>query len=61
MHNAGAPDVPNNPFSYGHVATGEHFTDRARELQTLVADVSAGQSVVIVSPRRFGKTSRRPG
>lgn len=46
-----------NPFRYGQIATGEHFTDRARELDTLVADLSAGQSVVIVSPRRYGKTS----
>src|SRR5260370_8224282 len=47
---------PGNPFRYGHIATGEHFTDRTRELRTLVADLSAGQSVVIVSPRRYGKT-----
>ena len=46
-----------NPFRYGHIATGEHFTDRARELEALVADVHAGQSVVIISPRRYGKTS----
>jgi hypothetical protein len=50
-------DNPGNPFRYGHIATGEHFTDRARELHTLVADLSAGQSVVIISPRRYGKTS----
>src|SRR5437764_12799122 len=46
-----------NPFRYGQVATAEHFTDRVRELASLVAAASAGQSVVIVSPRRFGKTS----
>jgi hypothetical protein len=46
-----------HPFRYGQIATGEHFTDRAAELATLVADAAAGQSVVIVSPRRYGKTS----
>jgi len=46
-----------NPFRYGQVATGEHFTDRTRELASLVTDASSGQSVVIISPRRFGKTS----
>jgi AAA+ ATPase superfamily predicted ATPase len=49
--------VVDNPFRYGHVATGEHFADRARELDELVADGRGGQSVVVISPRRYGKTS----
>jgi len=46
-----------NPFRYGQVATAEHFTDRVRELASVVADASSGQNVVIISPRRYGKTS----
>jgi uncharacterized protein len=39
------------------VATGEHFTDRTSELRELVRDLRSGQSVLIISPRRYGKTS----
>jgi AAA+ ATPase superfamily predicted ATPase len=46
-----------NPFRYGEVATGAHFTDRVAELAELTADLRSGQNVVIISPRRYGKTS----
>ncbi|MBI4493398.1 MAG: AAA family ATPase [Chloroflexi bacterium] len=52
------PDKPRaNPFRYGGVATGEYFTDRERELAELAGDLRSGQSVVVLSPRRYGKTS----
>jgi hypothetical protein len=46
-----------NPFRYGDVATGSYFTDRQVELAELEADIRNGQDVVIISPRRYGKTS----
>lgn len=46
-----------NPFRFGDVATGQHFTDRTSELKELVRDLRSGQSVLIISPRRYGKTS----
>ncbi|MGH3104126.1 MAG: AAA family ATPase [Gaiellaceae bacterium] len=46
-----------NPFRYGDVARGPFFTDRETELSALVADIRSGQNVVIISPRRHGKTS----
>jgi AAA+ ATPase superfamily predicted ATPase len=46
-----------NPFRFGDVATGEHFTDREVETKELVADLRSGQNVLIISPRRYGKTS----
>src|SRR5579859_7500661 len=46
-----------NPFRYGPAALGPNFTDRTTELETLVRDLRSGQNVVIISPRRFGKTS----
>ena len=53
-----APDkAPRNPFRFGDVATGEHFTDRTREITELVRDLRSGQSVLVISPRRYGKTS----
>ncbi|HXV58796.1 MAG TPA: ATP-binding protein [Gaiellaceae bacterium] len=49
--------TPANPFRYGAIARGEFFTDREGELQALIEDVRGGQDVVIISPRRLGKTS----
>src|SRR5712691_4228139 len=52
------PDEPRrNPFRFGDVATGEHFTDRKAEIAELVRDLRSGQSVLVISPRRYGKTS----
>lgn len=46
-----------NPFHYGQVVTGAYFTNRASELAELERDVRSGQDVVVISPRRYGKTS----
>ncbi len=46
-----------NPFRYGEIVSGSFFTDRDAELAALVSDARSGQNVVIISPRRFGKTS----
>lgn len=46
-----------NPFLYGALALDEAFTDREEELAALEADVLNGQDVVIVGPRRYGKSS----
>jgi uncharacterized protein len=46
-----------NPFRFGDVATGEHFTDREAETAQLSSDLRSGQSVLVISPRRYGKTS----
>jgi len=46
-----------NPFIFGEVVQGPHFTDRVEELKTLTVDLSSGQNVLLFSPRRYGKTS----
>lgn len=46
-----------NPFRYGEVVRGDRFGGRERERQELMADILNGQNVVVISPRRFGKTS----
>jgi hypothetical protein len=46
-----------NPFRFGPLALGEAFTDREDELRELQADIRNGQDVVVVAPRRYGKTS----
>lgn len=48
---------PRNPFSHGGVVEGEQFADREQETAMLVQDALSGQDVVVISPRRYGKTS----
>ncbi|MGH9060207.1 MAG: hypothetical protein ACRDZY_11940, partial [Acidimicrobiales bacterium] len=49
--------APGNPFHYGSPVEGEFFTGRQEELDALVARMADGIDVVLVSPRRYGKTS----
>ena len=51
------PDGQRNPFRFGALALDEAFTDRQSELRELVADVRNGQDVVVLAPRRYGKSS----
>ena len=46
-----------NPFVYGEVVPTGAFIDRVVELGRLVGDLSAGQKVFLISPRRYGKSS----
>lgn len=46
-----------NPFVFGEVVSEPNFVDRTKELETLVRDLSDGQKVFLLSPRRFGKSS----
>lgn len=46
-----------NPFRFGALAIDESFADREQEIGELMADVRNGQDVVILAPRRYGKSS----
>lgn len=46
-----------NPFRFGNVVTGEYFTNREREIKEILSEIKAGQHIVLMSPRRYGKTS----
>jgi len=46
-----------NPFIFGEIIGQQHFVDRERELAQLIRDLSDGQKVFLLSPRRFGKSS----
>jgi uncharacterized protein len=46
-----------NPFKFGSVVTGDDFADRRRELAELGRELSHGQHLFLLSPRRYGKTS----
>ncbi|MBI1875795.1 MAG: ATP-binding protein, partial [Acidobacteria bacterium] len=46
-----------NPFVYGEVVPASAFVDRESELERLVHDLSDGQKIFLISPRRYGKSS----
>jgi len=46
-----------NPFLFGKIVTGEHFCNREEEKLLLAENLKGGQSVMIISPRRMGKSS----
>ncbi|HRZ43361.1 MAG TPA: ATP-binding protein [Bacteroidales bacterium] len=46
-----------NPFKFGTVAHGPYFTNRSSELQFVAAALNGANHLVVISPRRYGKTS----
>ena len=50
-------DVTRNPFVYGEVVPAAAFIDRVTELERLTGDLTDGQKVFLISPRRYGKSS----
>lgn len=46
-----------NPFVFGKAAEGSYFTDRAEDAKRLTANLTHGINTVLISPRRWGKTS----
>ena len=46
-----------NPFEFSQPVLGANFADREEELKTLTTRMLAGQNVIVISPRRYGKTS----
>ena len=45
------------PFKYGMSVDNEHFTDRKEETKRLKRNFESGVNVILISPRRMGKTS----
>ena len=45
------------PFRFGEIVDGDYFTDREADAESLANDIRHGLNVVLISPRRFGKTS----
>ena len=45
------------PFIFGRIATDENFTDREKETEHLVNNFESLINTVIISPRRWGKSS----
>lgn len=46
-----------NPFKFGTLVEGEFFTDRVRELEYVKQVLASENHLILISPRRYGKTS----
>lgn len=46
-----------NPFIFGKAAEGSNFTDRIEDARRLEANLTHGINTILISPRRYGKTS----
>lgn len=49
--------MENRPFTFGVAASGENFTDREAETKRLLTNFRHGVNTILISPRRWGKTS----
>lgn len=45
------------PFIFGVATSGDNFTDRKKETERLLLNFKHGVNTVLISPRRWGKTS----
>lgn len=45
------------PFIFGKIATGDNFTDREKETEHLKANFNYCVNTILISPRRWGKSS----
>ena len=46
-----------NPFKFGTVVENEYFTDRIQELKKIERTLNSENHLIMISPRRFGKSS----
>lgn len=46
-----------NPFKFGTIVRNEFFTDRVKELEQVKQMLDSENHLVLISPRRFGKSS----
>ncbi len=51
------PARPENPFVFGELVPKAAFVDRENELTQLRRDLTDGEKIFLLSPRRFGKSS----
>lgn len=49
--------MKSKPFIFGVATLGDNFTDRVKETERLLLNFKHGVNTVLISPRRWGKTS----
>ena len=45
------------PFTFGKIAAGMEFTNRKADILRLVNNFHSGNNTILISPRRWGKSS----
>lgn len=45
------------PFVFGKIASDKNFTDRKNETERLIANFTSSVNTILISPRRWGKSS----
>ncbi|MDA3928661.1 MAG: ATP-binding protein [Prolixibacteraceae bacterium] len=45
------------PFIYGKLASKNNFTNRSKEISQLITNFNSGINTILISPRRWGKSS----
>lgn len=45
------------PFAFGKIVSDQHFTDRKKETERLKNNFLMGTNTILISPRRWGKSS----
>ena len=45
------------PFVFGRLARGNNFTNRDNEVERLLFNFKSGVNTIMISPRRWGKSS----
>jgi hypothetical protein len=48
---------PQIPFIFGRIVSGYSFVNRVHELERLTANLRSGLNTILISPRRWGKSS----
>jgi len=48
-----------NPFKFGSIVDGPYFTNRKEEIKKIKSILRSDNHLIIISPRRFGKTSEQ--
>ncbi len=46
-----------NPFKFGTIVDGQYFTNREEEIEKISSFIKGENHLILISPRRFGKTS----
>ena len=49
--------MESKPFIFGIATSGDNFTDRKKDTERLLLNFKHGVNTVLISPRRWGKTS----
>lgn len=49
--------MENKPFIFGVATSGDNFTDREKETERMLMNFRHGINTILISPRRWGKTS----